>query len=311
MTAPTNTFTAFSAIGNREDLTNVITRIAPTQTPFMSGISRGKTDAVLHEWQTQDLAAAANNAQIEGDDATAKVVTPTVRLSNRTQISTKNITVSGTQRATDSAGRGDELAYQVELAGLELKRDMETALTQNTTTVTGSTSVARQLRGLEGWVATNGSVGATGAQPNYTTNTAPTDGTQRTFTEALLKDALQQIWTQGGDPDICMLGGTQKQTASTFTGNATRYDKSEDQKVYAAFEIYVSDFNTIKIVPNRFQRSRTAFILQLDMWKLCYLRPMEVNALAKTGDADKKQMVCEYTLEASQEKSGGVVRDLS
>lgn len=311
MTAPTNTLQTYQAIGNREDLTDVIYRISPTDTPFMNGIGKGKATNTLHEWQTQDLAAAANNAAIEGDDASAQAVTPTVRLNNRTQISTKTVIVSGTQQSgMNPAGRKDELAYQISLKGLELKRDMETALTQNSTAVTGSATVARQLRGLEGWVATNNDLGAGGAAPNYNTNTAATDGTQRAFTEAQLKNVIQLAWTQGGHPDVIMLGGTQKQTFSTFTGNSTRFDKGEDRNLTAAIDVYESDFGSIKAVPNRFQRARTAFVLEMGRWKTSFLRPMQTNALAKTGDAEKRQLLCEYTLEAGQEKASGAVRDL-
>jgi hypothetical protein len=277
----------------------------------MSGIGKGKATNTLHEWQTQDLAAAANNAAVEGDDASAAAVTPTVRLNNRTQISTKTIIVSGTQQSgMNPAGRKDELAYQLSLKGLELKRDMETALTQNTTAITGNSTTARQLRGLEGWVATNNDLGATGAAPNYNTNTAPTDGTARAFTEAMLKNVIQLAWAQGGNPNVIMLGGTQKQTFSTFTGASTRFDKGEDKQVTAAVDVYVSDFGTIKAVPNRFQRARTAFVLEMGRWKTAFLRPMQTNPLAKTGDAEKRQLVVEYTLEAGQEKSSGAIRDL-
>jgi hypothetical protein len=311
MTAPTNTYQTYSAVGNREDLTDVIYRIAPTDTPFMSGIGKGKATNTLHEWQTQDLAAAANNAAVEGDDASAAAITPTVRLNNRTQISTKTIIVSGTQQSgMNPAGRKDELAYQLSLKGLELKRDMETALTQNTTAITGNSTTARQLRGLEGWVATNNDLGATGAAPNYNTNTAPTDGTARAFTEAMLKNVIQLAWAQGGNPNVIMLGGTQKQTFSTFTGASTRFDKGEDKQVTAAVDVYVSDFGTIKAVPNRFQRARTAFVLEMGRWKTAFLRPMQTNPLAKTGDAEKRQLVVEYTLEAGQEKASGAIRDL-
>jgi hypothetical protein len=311
MTVPSNTFQTYQAIGNREDLTDVIYRIAPTDTPFMSGIGKGKATNTLHEWQTQDLASAANNAAVEGDDAAAAAVTPTVRLNNRTQISTKTIIVSGTQQSgMDPAGRKNELAYQLSLKGLELKRDMETALTQNSTTVTGTASVARQLRGLEGWVATNNDLGATGVAPNYNTNTAAVDGTARAFTEAQLKNVIQLAWAQGGNPNVIMLGGTQKQTFSTFTGSSTRFDKGEDKTVTAAVDVYISDFGTIKAVPNRFQRARTAFVLELGRWKTAFLRPMMTNELAKTGDAERRQLLVEYTLEAGQEKASAAVRDL-
>lgn len=123
MAAPTNTFLTTAAIGNREDLTDIIYRISPTQTPVLNMASKSKATNTLHEWQTQELAAAVtNNAQVEGDDLTAKTVTVTARLTNRTQISAKKVVVSGTQQAMNPAGRKDELAYQLSLASLEIKR---------------------------------------------------------------------------------------------------------------------------------------------------------------------------------------------
>jgi len=310
MAVPAGTVQTYAAIGNREDLSDIIYRISPTKTPFLSLCAKTKATNTLHEWQTQDLASAANNAQIEGDDAATAVFTPTTRLNNRTQISSKTISVAGTQRSMDTAGRDDELSYQLGLKAEELKRDMEVALTQNSTLVAGSAGVARQTRGLEGWVATNNDLGAGGAAPNYGTNTAPTDGTQRAFTESQLKNVLQLIYTQGGDPDVVLVGPSQKQTFSTFTGNATRFDESSDAKLYAAIDVYVSDFGTLKVLPSRFQRSRTAFVLQSDMWAVAYLRPFQTFELAKTGDADRRQVLVEYALEARQEKSSGAIRDL-
>lgn len=306
MTAPSNTFLTTAAIGNREDLSDTIYRISPTQTPLLNMASKTKATATLHEWQTQDLAAAAANAQAEGDDASAKVVTPTVRLSNRTQISTKTVIVSGTQQAVNSAGRKDEMGYQMALAALELKRDMELGLTQNNVTATSP----RQSRGLLGWVVDNVSKAADTTLASYTGNTAQTDGTQRAYTEAQLKAVLQLQFTAGGEPDTIMLPPAAKQTFSTFTGNATRMDKSEDSKLYASVDVYVSDFGEIKAVPNRFQRVRDVFILQSDKVAVAYLRPFSTIDIAQTGDSTKKELVVEYTLEMRAPKAHGAIYDI-
>lgn len=306
MAAPSNTFLTTAAIGNREDLSDTIYRISPTQTPLLNMAAKTKATATLHEWQTQDLAAAASNAQAEGDNASAKVVTPTVRLSNRTQISTKTVIVSGTQQAVQSAGRKDEMGYQMALAALELKRDMEFGLTQNNVTATSP----RQSRGLLGWVVDNTSTGAGTTLASYTGNTAQTDGTQRAFTEAQLKAVLQLQFTAGGMPDTIMLPPGGKQTFSTFTGNATRMDKSEDAKLYASIDVYASDFGEIKAVPNRFQRARDVFILQSDKVAVAYLRPFSTIDLATTGDAQQKELVVEYCLEMRAPKAHGAVYDI-
>lgn len=306
MTAPTNTFLTTSAIGNREDLTDVIYRISPTQTPVLNMASKAKATNTLHEWQTQELATAAANAQVEGDDLTAKTVTVTARLTNRTQIAAKKVVVSGTQQSMNPAGRKDELAYQLSLASAELKRDMELGLTQNDVLATSP----RSSRGLRGWVVDNVNRNG-GTLASYTANTGYTAGTQRAFTEAQVKDVLQQIYTAGGEPDTIMMPPAAKQTFSGFTGNATRMDKSEDSKLYASVDFYVSDFGTIQAVPNRFMATRDVFILQSDKLAVAYLRPFQTIELAKTGDAEQRQILCEYTLECRAPKAHGAVYDIS
>jgi hypothetical protein len=295
-------------VGNREDLTDMIYRITPTDTPFMSMIGKGKATATKHEWQTQALATPANNVAAEGDDATAAAVTATVRLSNYTQISTKTVSVSGSQEAVTSAGRKSEMGYQMMLKSLELRNDMEVGLTQNNVAVTGA---SRQARGWVGWQGDNVDAGAGYVAPNYVTNVAQTDGTQAAFTEARLKNVLQKVYTAGGNPSVIMLPPLAKQTFSTFTGNSTRFDKGEDKQLTAALEVYVSDFGELKTVPNRRMRTREVAVLQPDMWSVAYLRPFATKDLAVTGDSTRKQIVVEYTLEAKNPAANGAVVDIS
>jgi hypothetical protein len=316
MALPTNTFSSYAAIGNREDLSDVIYRIDPADTPFMTACEREKATAVSHEWQTQSLAAVdTNNAVLEGDDATTDAATPTVRLGNICQISDKVARVTGTQRATESAGRDDELEYQEMLKGLELKRDMESILVgTNQAKVTGSTSTARKTASVLSWIKTNTSKGASGTDPSAADGAGTrTDGTQRAFTEANLKTVLQSIWNAGGKPEVIMTGGFNKQVFSTFTGRGTPTEDTKAKKIVAAVDVYESDFGRMQIVPNRFQRARDVLILQSDMWALAYLqgRRMLSTPLAKTGDSDQRQILSEYALVARNEKASGGVFDLT
>lgn len=306
MAAPTNTVLTTGVVGNREDLSDIIGMIAPTATPFMSMMGKTKASNTLHEWQTQDLAAAASNAAAEGDDATAAAITPTVRLNNNTQISTKTVIVSGSQQAMNPAGRGNELAYQMTLKSKELKRDMEYGLLQNAVKATSP----RQTRGAIGWIVDNVDAGSGYVAASYTGNTAQTDGTQAAFTEARLKNVLQKIFTAGGDPDMIFMGPAAKQTFSTFTGNSTRFDKGEDKTVTASVDVYISDFGELKAVPSRFQRARDVFVVQSDKWALAMLRPFQTVELAKTGDADKREIIVEYALECRTPKANGAVYDV-
>jgi Family of unknown function (DUF5309) len=306
MTAPVNTFTTATAIGIREDLSDIIYRISPTATPLLNLAAKNTATATLHEWQVQDLAAASiANIQAEGDDASAKVVTPTVRLSNRTQIATKTVIVSGTQQAVNSAGRKNEMGTQMALASAEIKRDMESMLCQLDVTA----AAPRQARGLPGWIVDNVDRNL-GTLASYTGNTGRTVGTQRAFTEAMLKNVMQQCYTAGGDPDTVMVGPAQKQTFSTFTGGTTRFDKSEDSKLTASIDFYVGDFGTVEVIPNRFQLTRDAYVLQSDKVAISYLRPFQTKDLAATGDSEKKEIIVEYTLEMRAPKAHGAIYDL-
>lgn len=306
MAAPANTYLTTAAVGNREDLSDIIYRISPTDTPFMSMIRKTDATNTLHEWQTQDLATPAANAQAEGDDAVAIAAVPTVRLNNRTQISTKTVIVSGSQEAADSAGRKKEMSYQMSLKSLELKNDMELGLTTNNVLAT----TPRSSRGLVGWIGDNVDAGVGYVAPNYVTNVAQTDGTQIAFTESRLKNVAQKIYTAGGNPNVIMLPPLAKQTFSTFTGNATRMDNAEDKKVVAATDIYVSDFGQLKAVVNRRQRVRDVFVLESDKWAMAMYRPFFTQDLAVTGDSKKKQIIVEYTLEACSPKANGAVYDI-
>lgn len=314
MSLPSNTFATYEAIGNREDLSDMIYRIDPTDTPFMSGIDKTKASAVNHEWQTQALAAASgSNAVKEGDDATTDAVTPTVRLGNIAQISDKVARVTGTQQAVDKAGRDDELAYQEMLKGLELRRDMETILVgTNQAKNAGDDSTARNTASVLSWIKTNTS--KAGSDPSAADGTGTrTDGTQRAFTEAQLKTVLSAIWTAGGKPDTVMTGAFNKQQFSTFTGRASPIEDTKSKKIVASVDAYESDFGRLKVVPNRFQRSRDVLVLELDKWALAYLngRKMVSVKLAKTGDSDRRQILSEYALEARNEKASGGVFDLT
>lgn len=314
MAQPSDMFDAFDMVGIKDDLENIIYDISPTSTPFMTAAGRVKCKQVLHEWQTDVLgAASATNHVIEGDDATTDAQVATVRVSNRCNISDKVILVSGTSRAVDSAGRGDELDYLIAKNGKELKRDMESLLTSNNASVTGNNSTARELGGFESWIATNESRGATGSDGGFSSgNTvAATDGTQRAFTETLLKEVIRECFDSGAEPSIVMVGAFNKQVMSTFTGNATRQNDSKSEKLFAAIDIYKSDFGTLKIVPNRFSRSRTALIIDPEYIKVGYLRPFQTHKLAKTGDSDRVQLLAEYTLVVGNEAAHGVVADLT
>jgi hypothetical protein len=311
MAAPTNTFLTSAAIGNREDLSDIIYRIDPVDTPVMSSIATEKATAVNHEWQTQALAAASgSNAQAEGNDFAGVAVTPTVRLGNVAQISAKYVVVSGTQQAVKHAGRASEIAYQEMLKGMELKRDMETVLV-GTNQAKASTD-PRNLASMLSWIKSNTSKGASGADPSAADGTGTrTDGTQRAFTEANLKTVLNSIWTNGGKPNMIVTGAFNKQVFSTFTGRSTPMEEAKSKTIVASVDAYESDFGKLKVVPDRFSRARDVLVLETAKWAVAFLggRKFISIPIAPTGDSIKREILSEYTLVARNEKSSGGVFD--
>lgn len=311
MAQPTNTFDTYDSVGEREDLSDVIYNISPTDTPFLSSAAKTQSTAVLHEWQTDALASAStSNAVIEGDEATLDAVTATTRLSNSCQIMDKTVVITGTQEAVDKAGRASELAYQIAKKAKELKRDMEAQITTNNAEVTGSATAAREMGSLGAWVATNDVMGTSGTS-GAAGNTARTDGTQRAFTEDLLKSVIKSVWNEGGDPTMIMVGPFNKQKLSGFTGNSTRFDAGADATLYTSVDVYASDFGQLQVVPNRFSRDRDAYVLDMNYWGIAFLRDFTMHELSKTGDSEKRQLLVEATLESRNEAASGLVADLT
>jgi len=319
-----NSFDTFSAKGIRESLSNVIYNISPEETPFMSNIGRENVKNTYFEWQTDSLAAASTtNAQIEGDDVSAYDSTAaTARIGNYTQVSRKTLILSGTLESVDKAGRRSELAYQLAKRSAELKRDMESIMLTNQAAAAGSAGVSTALRktgSLLAFLKTNTNKGSSGADPSYSTspNATRTDALaadQRTFTEVILKDVIQQVWTEGGTPKILMVGPVNKQRVSGFQGIAQiRKDVPGrgPAVIIGAADVYVSDFGAVSVVPNRFQRERDAFVLDPEYAAVSFLRPFNTVDLAKTGDAEKRMIVVEWGLKVNTEAAHGLAADLT
>jgi hypothetical protein len=317
MAIVTNTFTTFDAKGIREDLSNIITNIAPEETPYMSNIGSESISNSLFEWQTDTLASAAANKQLEGDDVTSfDSVTATVRLQNYAQISRKTIVLSATEETVNKAGRRSELAYQIAKRSAELKRDQEFTMLNGAVAAAGNTTTARGTASLQAFIKTNYDMQTNGANPSYTTvpTSARTDGNVRTFTETILKNVIQQVWTAGGTPKILMTGPVNKQRVSGFSGIASsRFNidgGARPATIIGAADIYVSDFGNVQVVPNRFQRERDAFVIDPDYAKVTTLRPYQQVELAKTGDAEKRMLIVEWGHKVLAENAHGIAADL-
>jgi hypothetical protein len=318
MTVPAATFTTYEAIGRKEDLTEAIYNIAPTDTPFVQRAARVKAKQRVHEWQTDSLAAAASNAHVEGDDSTASTAEPTVRLQNKTQIFKKTISVTGTQEVVDKAGRDSEIAYQLMKRGKEIKRDIEYALCQNQASSAGDAASARKLGSVESWLATNFTNKSSGTASVTTGGFSSTDTVawvtkthNGSFTENDLKAVISAAWTQGGSPDLILVGPNAKKKISTFTGIAdiTKEAGSNAKltRIIGGADVYASDFGEHKVVPSRFSREQTVLVLDMEYFAVAQLRGMTKEKLAKTGDSEKWHLLTELTLESRNEKASGLI----
>jgi len=319
MAVETNTNVTFATIGIREDLSNTIYLVSPEETPLQSNIGQTKATATFHEWQTHILASAVDtNAVLEGGDSTIDAATRTVRVGNRTQISDKTASVSGTNEAVDQAGRSDEMAFQLVTKGKELKRDIEKQMLSNKASVAGSLTLARQSAGFLAWLTTNTSRGATGSDGGFSAGvvSAATNGTLRNFTETLLKAMHESAFSAGGKPTMLFMDGPLKQTFSGFAGiAANRVDQSVDANkmgsIIGAADVYVGDFGTLTAVPHPYgMTARDVLGIDPTMVAKSILRPMASMQLAKNGDADRRLINEEYTLEMKNEAAHFVVADV-
>lgn len=316
MSAPAQTFTTGTAVGNRESLHDKIWMLNKDRFPFQSNIGSGSAKATYEEWQTDTLGSGSSgNFNLEGDDSTNEAPDVTTRVGNRTQIFKKTFQVSRTQEQVDKAGRDSEIGYQTMKKSRKLKMDIETSLLLNQASVAENGGTARKLGGLLSWLSSNVSRGVNGVSGGFSNgNTvAATNGDQRTFTETLLKAVIRSAWINGAEPSIVMLGATHKQTASAFAGIATQYQEAKGKvaTIVGAADRYVSDFGTFSIVPNRYHSTRDATVIDPDYAKIRWLSKIKREELAKTGDSRKFHLVCELTLEISNEAAHGVVADLS
>ena len=326
MAAPTGTFQTYSATTNREDLQNWIANISPTDSPFKSMIGEAEAKDKKHEWSQDELAAAStSNAQVEGDDIPGSTSAAPSRIENYCQISSKDITVSRSQRKSNMAGAEDFYDYQVVKKGREILRDMEAILTGNQGYVQGNATLARKLRSLESWISTNQNLNSVTTTAAGALTSASTPGKEATaatlartdanvtrpFAESYLKEVIRECYTEGGAPSVLMVGPYNKQIVSSFAGRTSARENVSVGTILGAAQVYASDFGDLRVVPNRFQRDRSAFVLDTEYWAVAYFDRLQEEAIAKTGDADKTLLVVEYTLEAKQQKSSGGIFDLS
>lgn len=316
MAVPANTIQNVARVGVREDLDDKIAELFPDETPFQNAIGRSTASNTYTEWQTDSLAAADHtNAAIQGDDLANGSRANTTRVGTHTQIFTKVVGASTTVEATTKAGRRSELAREIMKAGRELRTDKEKRFLGNYASVAAAAGVAGNTAGAQAWLTTNTSRGATGANGGFSAGivAAATNGTQRAYTETLLKGVLQTTWTAGGNPKMVFTNAAQKQTAAAFAGLAQQRRETGNSKatIVAGADIYVSDFGEVQFVPDRFADARSALIIDPEYWDVATLDPLKTMDLAKTGLATRKALYEESALRCLNQAANGVIADLS
>jgi hypothetical protein len=321
MAIPTNTRETYGGVQIREDLSNIIYNISPMDTPFITGAGRGTASNTLFEWQKDELAAAAANQKLEGDDPTSLAVTEPVKLQNYTQISEKAVQTSGTAEAVDWAGRKSSQAYQLAKRAKEIKRDMELMLTGNDTATVGASGTARKTAALNSWLGDStagdsniidGPTAAAVANPGDGSAAKTASGAAVVLTMGMLNTCVEQIWNAGGSPDVIMCDSSLKVKMSALAGSVvadivSNHDKASPAAAINSIDVIVTDFGTFKIVPNRFCQSNQLYVLDYDFWSVDYLRPFQTETLAKTGDSMKQMMIAEYGLRGKNGQASGSV----
>lgn len=286
----------FDAIGNREDLSDVITNISPTDTPFLSGFGKVKATNTYHEWTTDSLAATTDNAQVEASDYTFSKATARTRVGNYVQYAYTPVEVSDAQRAMNVAGLDDEFAYQLAKKMKEHARDIEASLVTGTGN-SGASGAARRVKGVLTWIATNVTTGS------GTGNEALTDD--------MLNSTLQNIWTNGGTPESAYANGGQKRAISKLTASSTKFVNASDKEITAGVDVYDSDFGRIKVYLHRYMDTDKIAILTPDLWKVAMYIPTHKTDVAKIGSATRAVVETYFTLESRQEAGSGKITQLS
>lgn len=320
MTIPVGTHSTYdepiSSGGNREDLSDLIFDVSPTETPVLTMCGKNKATGSNHEWLTDTLADAAANANIEGNDVEGVQADSRGRLGNYTQILGKTAQVSGTQEKVLKAGVKSEMAYQLERRMREMKRDGEFAIigVSNPKAI-GSETVAREMGSLDAYLLTNNQFAATGSSVPTGDGTDVSDyaGIDRTLTETIFNGGLQDMFTNsGGNESVnAVVSAAHKKVISSFTSAATRYVTTDDKKLVASIDVYVGDFHTARIIPDRYIKANMLYIIDPEYLKISELRPIHSYDLAKNGDAKRKQVIWEWTLEVCNEKAHCNIADLT
>ena len=315
----TNVFAREDVVGVREQLSNLISNISPSETPLSSVIGKESTGDTTFSWQTDVLSTAAQNHQVSGFDITTyDATTATVRLYNYCSLSSRDFVIAGDTEAAQKAGRESEEGYQLTKTAKSLKLDVEVNYTANNAAVAPNGSTAGETGSLPAFIKTNVQAGTNGSHAGWGTipTGARSNGTEGASSETLLKKAIRQSYTAGGEPTLVMAGPYQKQAISAFAGIAaqranTTLPSNVPVTILGAADGYVSDFGTLMIVPSRVQRPIDIWVIDPDGIRERVFRDYEVHEMAKTGDSLKWMILTSRGLQVDNEQAHSLITDVS
>lgn len=325
MAVATNTYLTFDSKRNREEFSNAIHMITPEETPALTLLGRENVESTHPEWSTDSLATPdADNAVPQGDEFTYEAINPTVRVGNYTQISRKTYTIARTQEKTLKAGPKSELGRERRKKGVELKKDQEAIILSNQASTPGSANVPGRLGGLPTWLVSNDSRGSGGADGGFSSGTgltvAATNGTQRAFSKVIMDEIILKAYTNGGSPTTLLVSPYVKTVFSGFmnTTGTVEFRKEADkgqQTIYGAADAYQSNFGMIDVLPNRVMGTsaalaRNVFLLDPDYAAVGVFDDIQEVKPAKTGDAEKRVLLVEYTFLMKNEAAHGIAADI-
>lgn len=305
----TNAFSTYQAKGNREDLSNAIYNIDPFDTPIVSLARRRNAKARQFDWQTENLPTVdEDNAQVEGFELERTASTPTIRLTNVTQISKRDATVTGSQEQSDAAGKGSEMGHQMALKSKVLKSDIEKIASGRQPRNDGDDGTARRTEAIAHYIARGrdrDNVQGTAVLGVVTDLPTTSDaafgaviaGSQVEFTEVMLGDGMQRAYDNGANPTTLVVPPGIKRSVSNFKGRNSSQVLIGKTEVIATVDIIATDFGRIKVIPSRWIPKDTSLLLDPDYVAIAYFRNFRQFPLAKIGDAETRMILAEWGVE--------------
>jgi hypothetical protein len=299
--------------------------------PFSDMIGSGTHGNEYTSWLLDKLAdPSTSNAVLDGADAATDSNALPTRVGNHSQISIKAVSASTRARGGDTIAMGDALSYQVMQRQRELRRDVEATALFNQASVQDNGTLAGKSAGLDAWLTSNTSNGAaTGANGGFNTATGIVDvavpGTKRAGSEATLRNLLQSVWEDGGNPTVLMGRPPVIRSLSAYMFSSSAQvatltsdvrEKQGGAVATGSVNVFVTDFGVVcEMVANRLQpvtasATSTLFAIDPEYAALSYLSGYRVDELAKSGLSDKKLMSVDWTLKVYNEAAFAAYRAL-